>query len=279
MILHYKETQMETFFRDLSSSLLAFLDAYHCKVVVRILEEKWYAEEPERFYYTLAHKANSTLYSINHVRCNFHSHYHMRISSYLLFRSIMLDVITGEYIIRQNDGDAQRKEMILRLNADHIDYTYRAIGTTAKHVFGFTDEEVEQMRASIRGKRSMYFEGEEMSVKPLKASVYAMARKLTNGSVEGAALHFVQRAFNYYDLYSKYEHPGDLSFHLTNRVYETENAVKEYSELYECLQITLAFLVSIVHLWDYEAKELEQLSNSVLFFTPDILEKYSKDNQ
>ncbi|MES2331341.1 MAG: hypothetical protein V4539_17185 [Bacteroidota bacterium] len=269
---------METFFKDLSSALLAFLDKYHGSVVVRILEEQRYTEEPERFYYTIAHKANSTLYSINHVLCNFHSHYHMRISAYLLFRSIMLDVITGEYIIRQNNDDAQRKEMILRLNADHIYHTYRAIGTTAKQVFGFCDEEVEQMKASLRARRSMYFEGDEMSVKPLNTSVFAMARKLTDGSVEGAALHFVQRAFNYYDLYSKYEHPGDLSFHLTHRVYETENAVKDYSELYECLQITLAFLVSIVHLWDYETKELEKLSDNVLLFTPDELEKRVKDD-
>ena len=50
---------MDTFFENLSSAVLDFADTFHMDVVVRVLIESRYVEEPERFYYTIAHKTTA----------------------------------------------------------------------------------------------------------------------------------------------------------------------------------------------------------------------------
>lgn len=260
---------MDTFFENLSSAVLDFADTFHKDVVVRVLNESRYVEEPERFYYTIAHKTNSTLFTVNHVIRNFHTHYHTRIGMYILFRAIMADIVTAEYVTRQNPEDEDRKVMITRIYADHIYHTYRSIDKSVRHVFKFTDADVQKMQENLRLLHPVYFEGTDFKIKELKTSVYTMAKELALKSTGVSDLYFIERAFNYYDLFSKYEHPGALSFHLTHRVYETKKMGVEYKELYACLQITLAFLVTIVNLWDYDRKPFEALADKVLSFTPD----------
>ena len=109
----------EEYFKELSSLIMEFTTNYSHQVIQKILEKEEYITEPKRFYYTLIHKTNCTLDSANIFIRNFDSKRNYHSSLFILFRSILNDIILAEFIIINTENDNEKKELIERIYFDH----------------------------------------------------------------------------------------------------------------------------------------------------------------
>jgi hypothetical protein len=244
--------EAEAYFKELSSLIMEFTTNYSQQVIQKILEKEEYITEPKRFYYTLIHKTNCTLDSVNIFIRNFDSKRNYHSSLFILLRSILNDIILAEFIIINTENDVEKKELIERIYFDHIDNVIKTCEKTLRHLHRWNSEQTEKQIKDIK-KNSRFFDLKgEPKLKPIASSPNPIIRKIFAKNLKEGNSKLLKIAFDQFSLFSKFEHFGELSFKLTHRGYDDNEQQNLRSELHYSIRIIISALNNYAKLWDEE---------------------------
>jgi len=277
-----KESEnFDKYLTGLTSEIQDFHSRYWKLIINRIYDEQLYVEEPQRFFFTVIHKIISTIDVANILIKNFDTKNHFRISLYILIRSIMADIIVCEYVLRTEKSNDARQTLIKKIYSDHFNYVLRSIETTYRHLGDWTKEKVEAEKNKVRSSNKEWFhENGNLKYSPLQTSPALLIRKMISQKKSGDDYHLLDRAFNYYDSYSKLEHLGILSIHITHRIYNTDETIKQIKEIFESLLIIVNALINYTGAWKKtfrkEKLSLSEIKDRILQYNP---EKWFENNK
>jgi len=243
--------QIDEYFSDLASIILRFNKYYWENVLQKILETKDYSDEPKRFFYTVMHKTHNVLESANLYIHNFNIKKNYQTSLNILLRSILADIIVAEYVLISPKDDDERKILINRIYMDHVDKTYNSISRVYAKIEGLSDKEIEKAKEEFRSNRPQYFDDKGNIInKPLKTSVESIIKRIFSEKPQNKHYKLLKMAFDNYDLFSKLEHLGDLSYALTHKVYYSEYVGKGFIKASDSINIAMCALINYCNCWD-----------------------------
>lgn len=253
--------QMSNYFSDISSLILEFTNFYHTKILNAIVNSEDYVDEPKRFIYVICRKTKDVTEALNIYIRNFDNRNHYQISIYILLRSILSDIIVSEYVILFGKNDDERKKIIESIYIDHVDKTYKSIEKTYKKINNYSAIEIESIKEEFRKKKPKYFDSDDnIAGSPLRTSPEKLINEIFSKKPQNEEYGLLKLAFHYYDMFSKYEHLGDLSFSLIHRVYDPATKNERWSEIYESINIIMSVLINYTNCWnDKFIKEREEL--------------------
>lgn len=164
---------------------------------------------------------------------------HFHDSLIIILRTLISDTITFYYILNKSVENDDLKSNIKWLYSDHLRYVENNLRKTYKITNKLSDTEVENKINDLIKKRADFYdtEGKLKFKKPLP-STSGMIQSIFSDNQGDVDLAHLKRAFSLYDLFSKYEHFGDLSFQLIHR---------QFQEKYD-RQIIYEEIVDTVHI-------------------------------
>ena len=264
----------DEYFSNISSIILKFCNFYHKRILSNIVEGEEYIDEPKRFIYTVCRKTCDVTEALNIFVRNYNTHFHYQISTIILLRSILSDIIISESIIILGRNESELKDLVNKIYLDHIDKTYTSIDNLYKIVNDWDSETVDKMKIDFRNVKSNYFDNNgKMIGTPLRTSPEKLLKRVFAEKPKKSDYELLKLAFHYYDIFSKYEHLGDLSFYLIHRVYDTKEDKKRWFEIYQSLELIMTVLINYTNCWDgkfqTERKELNLILKEYIKMKPE----------
>lgn len=250
---------IDEYFDKLSSLLLSFTCYYNEKVIQKILNEERYADEPERFYFTIVSKTNGSLDVANLLIRNFYYKPHFHPSLFIIIRSILSDIVVGEYVNMTAKDDADIKEKIDSIYSDHIVRIYKSINKSYAQLDEWTQDRIEEEQKKALAAHPKYL---DLLGKPKfkLISFQEMIHEIFLQKTSDQDFSVYREIYSNYDMFSKYEHFGELSFHLLHKPF-TERSIREkFADVYQCIKITITVLRIYCSIWgDLLSEEMEVL--------------------
>jgi len=218
-----------------------------------ILDKGDYLVEPQRFYYTVAFKLRNILDAASFLVKNLDGKPHYHDSTFLLLRTCLFDTVNLYYIMDQEANVSIQKERIERIMFDHV----KSIWICA--------QDHEERRLIIE-KFPGCFENDKFRKEIVKVNIISMYNEITSLSLKKE----VKIAIDLYNIFSKVEHNGILSFSLLHAHYENEGAMSAKYKVYLATKkIMMVITLLIRHAWniaenDKRFLELVRLNNMLL---------------
>ena len=201
-------------------------------LIIPLMDPNKVSTEPNKFFYSLLLKFNNALESLNILLLNIRGKPQFSDSICILLRTLLSDVITLEYIIRNDDiSENTLIKEIDNVYFDHIKYMYKNM-----HLFGklnrSTDREVSKQQRAIINEFPRFFRKDGSFSKEYDGlpSMSKMIQKINEDAPNSIYKQFAIKAFHYYDIFSKYEHLGAMTFQFVHRAYDdslVEDVIKE----------------------------------------------------
>lgn len=249
--MRIKDTyEIEEYFIELSSFIKEFTTDYAEQVIHKVLEKEEYITEPKRFFYTLIHKANCALDAANIFIRNFDSKRNFHSSLFVLLRSILNDIILAEFVIISTENDEEKKEVIERIYFDHIENILKTCEKTLPQLHQWNPEKKFEHIESIK-KNSRFFDSDGNSkIKSIPTNPNQLIRKIFANKLKSDSSKLLKIAFDQFELFSKFEHFGELSFELIHRGYDDSKNNNLRYEVHFSIRIIIAALNNYSNLWD-----------------------------
>jgi len=145
------------------------------------------------------------------------------------------------YLLERSENDEDKfVANIKALYFDHIDYTIRCINGDFAAIYGDTKEISQRRIDEIKKNRTEYFDSCGNScIRPLNVSVRTALRYIASNTASKEKKLLIQKFYHHYDIFSKYEHLGDLTFEFIHRQYKDETK----HELAQSIAESINFLV------------------------------------
>lgn len=185
-------------------------------------------DEPGRFLYTILFKSNNGLDTTSFLLANYSGKPHFVDSLVIILRSIISDyAILWYLLVLSDDPDDHKQEKFSRnvqsLNFDHVMSTIAGLRNNFGPIHGFTKSQIEENIAEIIKNRPQYFDGNgDPIVEKIKWSVRIALTEIAKRRKSPEELWLAQRYYHHFDIFSKYEHLGEFSFHLIHRQYDSK---------------------------------------------------------
>lgn len=214
-------------------------------IIHHILETKAIENEPYKFLYTLLFKINNGLDTINLLTVNLYSKPHFADSIFILLRTFLSDCIIYDYLLTLSKDDDDLIENIKRLNYDHVDFTIKNL-KIYRDAYKKTELEVTSLEEELKRLKDNYFdESGNPLIKKLDASITKAVKYIINNKT-GESIDLPIDAFHYYDIFSKYEHLGDLTFILIHRQFKDNSKHDIFLEIYHSINIITHYMSTII---------------------------------
>lgn len=270
---------LDKYFESFSSALLEFVVYYQDKVLCKILDEKRYVEEPERFYFTIMTKSNNSLDVINLLIRNFHAKPHFHASLFVLLRAILSDIMITEFVSVSPDTDESRVDLIKGIYNDHVARTYNSISGTYALLSGWSNKDIALEQKSFISSNPQYFdENGKLLTKSVDVSVKKVVTAILSRKAQESDLSFLRMLYSHYDMFSKYEHVGELTFRLVHKPYFEESVKIQFIEVFESVGIIVSALINYCNVWDEllleEVKDLQSLVKRIFKNDLSLLNNY-----
>ena len=238
-------THRELFFKEMGSQLLAFSSQYQALLVDKVWMDASKKTEPLHYFYTVSKKTTDVLETASYLVNNFHSKPNLHSSLFILFRSILADLITTEYVIRSSSN--QESEMlpyIQEVYFDHLDAASAMLLKTAPTVFGWdSDQAKKEHNLFISEVRKEYPEWEQ---RRKSSGIRSIVRKMAASPQIKAEKGFLKESYWLYERFSKLEHFGALSYNMLHRSYSPSQLQTIEQEVINSIGITVSGLMSYV---------------------------------
>lgn len=215
-----------------------------------ILEKLRYLEEPDRFYYTVLHKLRNILDAASFLITNLDGKPHYYDSVFLLLRTCLFDGISLYYVMDADNDNLLRNERINRIMLDHV----KSIWTSA---------EDDKERQLVIEKFPDCFDEGKFKKEIVKVNIIMMYREIKIERIKNEVLD----ALRLYNIFSKVEHNGILSFNLLHAHYEATGADSAKYKVYFALKNIMGVTSLLVrHAWkisdeDTRFKEMIRMNN------------------
>ncbi|WP_452227603.1 hypothetical protein [Lacinutrix sp. MEBiC02404] len=240
----------ESYFKELSSLILTFTTEYGDQVINKILDKDAYIKEPQRFFYTLIHKTSCSLEASNIFIRNFDSKRNYHPSLFIILRAILSDILVAEYITHCSESNAHSNELIDGIYFDHVDNIIRTCNTTFRHIYQWNENETELKKNELKANSKFYSSDGKAKCKKISTSLNSLIVKIWQSNKDKKHLIHHRRIFDLYGIFSKFEHLGELSFHLTHRGYDDTQKDTLYFDLYDSIVFIVEALVTYSKAWE-----------------------------
>lgn len=218
-----------------------------------ILEGTAYQINPGHFYYTLLHKLRNVLDASSFLIANLDGKPHYTDSAYLLLRTCLLDVSNLYFVVDKSEDKAAEQARIERIMSDHV----RAIYNSAK------GDEVE--RTAVREAYPDCFEGDKFKREIMPVNIIITRNEIDSPSLK-KEMEFI---IHYYNIFSKIEHNGTLSFDMLHAPYYPLGKIRATSRIYAAIgTIMKGVIILIRHVWihqdDKRVERMQALMGDIL---------------
>jgi len=213
---------------EYTSYLATLTNHVHHRVIGSILEQERYIKEPERFFYSLLFKLNNGLDSANLFILNIFNKPHYSDSLFLILRTLISDIITLDYILTKSKGNASElNEYIESVYYDHIKFELKNFDVL-QLLYKESKIVIDNKKQELKNERKKFFDNSGNPKSYLKdiKSVSAMVKEIAQETKKKIPLASISDAFEHYSIFSKYEHLGDLTFHLIHRSFRDDQNQK-----------------------------------------------------
>lgn len=184
-------------------------------------------DEPYVYNYTVLHKLNSALGACAFLMKEVGTRRHFSDSIFLILRASISDSLMFCHILNKSDGNHEKMNALIKsLYFDHYDYAFKDPELVSA-VRGVTLAEVEAEILELKTDNPEFFDGGgKPRVPSWKTSVRTTLKFAVSNDVDPNLRQFMKNMFGYYELFSKYEHFGFMTFSLTHRHERTEELEK-----------------------------------------------------
>ena len=242
--------------KELSSLVAKFSKYVHEEIILQILRNEEYTSEPQRFFYSILFKTNNGLDTSNYLIANFISKPHFLDSLFIIFRSLLSDTITFNYVIYKSLEKDNLEENIKALYFDHIDHTLKNYDGVYRVIHQMSDQQVADEKAKLKKTSGEYFDvNGQPRFQPLPSLPGKAMRYIFSNHFDKKKLAPLKRAFDLYDMFSKYEHFGELSFDMIHRQFKEKNQERLYTEIIDTIDILTLTMESTLNAWPSLQKE------------------------
>ena len=270
-----KSLDAESYFNELSSLILTFTTKYRKKVVNEVLETDDYIDEPERFFYTLIHKTACSLEAANIFIRNFESRRDFHPSLFILLRTILSDILVAEYLTHCSKSDEHTSELINGIYIDHIENIIRACNSTYRHIYQWNEKETNSKIDELKINSKFYSSNGDTTIKTVSTSLNSLIVKIWQSDKDKKNLKYHRRIYDLYGIFSKFEHLGELSFHLTHRGYDDTKRETLYFDLYDSIIFITEALITYSKVWEnkinFDLNECISLRTKIEQMHPSII--------
>lgn len=270
-----KKLTAEQYFTELSSLILEFTTEYRIQVVNQVLTKNEYIKEPERFFYTLIHKTACSFEAANVFIRNFDSRREYHPSLFIILRAILSDILVAEYITYCSESDEHANELINGIYFDHIENVIKTCKTTYRNIYQWNEAETNSKINELKSN-SRFFTSEGIpTVKGLSTSLNKLIVKIWQSTKDKRVLYYHRRIYGLYGIFSKFEHLGELSFHLTHKGYDDTKKESLYFDLYDSTVFIVVALLSYAKVWKdivvYDLEYFKKLQKKIENMRPEII--------
>lgn len=218
------------------------------RIVMSILDRNFYQDEPQKFFYSLLFKVNNGLDAANLLILNIFNKRLFSDSLFLILRTLLSDVITFHYILGKSKGDDTKlNEYIENVYYDHIKFMMNGVDVF-QMLYREPKAMVDEKKKEIINSRPQFFDSSG-NVKPhLKGlkSIRSMVKEIAGETDKTHSLDYLILAYEHYDIFSKYEHLGDLTFHLIHRNLEDDQKKRILSEIYYSVNVIIHYQKTMI---------------------------------
>jgi hypothetical protein len=212
--------------------------------------------EPYKFTYTVLNKLNAGLNTCALLIKNVESSYHFADSIMVILRSLISDTVMFYHILNKSKGDdAEMASLIKSLYFDHLDYTLKDPEFISLIMrISKPEAEVELLQRK-RWYLEYYNNDGSPSVASWKTTVKGAVKFALTNPVNPNVRDLMRSLFHYYDIFSKYEHFGFLTFELTHRQYREERIKEVVFQIRDSINCLTSTIECAIGLWpDIQAR-------------------------
>ncbi|MGY6648507.1 hypothetical protein [Wenyingzhuangia sp. IMCC45574] len=201
-------------------------------------------KESSQFFFTILFKLTNGLDSLNIFLINLENKPQFSDSLFICLRSLLLDMLTVDYLIIKSEFEEKNIQANLdSLKSDHVLYQIKNL-KTYKEIFNLSESDYQKKRKELINHFNKYLNKngklqENLNKFPTSAGI--MIKEIKKRCNNTAFLSNSIEAFEYYDLYSKYEHLGEYTTKLVFRGYHSENINSLFNEAKSCLRLLISF--------------------------------------
>src|SRR3990170_3781634 len=245
---------------DLFTGKVSHLTSFTMKCIMKkIWDENKYLDEPYTYLYTLLFKTLNSLDTSNVLLLNVLNKPTTTDGLYLICRTTLSDLILFEYLFRRSKDDEQLTNNIARLYCDHIYYQIDAMKTFYQAAYGKSPAEIEEEINKLKSTRLQCFDSTGTNKYDTRDfTVKKMSNYILSTKEKDEDLNNLIRARELYDVFSKFEHFGELTIHLTHRHFKNNRIEEVINEVVKSFKITVRYLDELtLLLCSKESKEYQ----------------------
>lgn len=228
-----KTTQFQTNINLFSNNISKLTNIVHKDIILELMKSDKINEEPYKFEYTVLHKLNNGIETVNLLILNFLNKPQFLDSICILLRTLLLDVITLDFVYTNSAGKQEKYlEQIQNVYYDHIKFTIKNIKDFGS-LYEDSQKEINEKIEQLKKQKNEYYDINQEPLAHLKGlkSCYVMVKEIKEQTSSNYSLNFLILAYEHYDIFSKYEHLGDLTLQLTHRGYQDESIERILTEI------------------------------------------------
>jgi hypothetical protein len=217
-------------------------------------------EEPYRYVYTVLHKLNAGLDTAAFLVREIEASYQFTDSVFIILRSLLSDSIMYYHIINKSKGNVDEiKRLIQSLYFDHFEHMLKDPAFISR-LSGISNKEAEAQLNQVKmGHPEFYNANGTAKVESLKASVRSALNFALVNPIEPIIRTSMQAQFHYYDIFSKYEHFGYLTYDLTHRQYDEKKIPNVVSDITTSITSLMPTYLSAIGFWPGLKRQFEPL--------------------
>lgn len=233
------QTNLELF----SNNISALTNLVYKDFILELMKNEKINTEPYKFEYTILHKLNNGITTVNLLILNIFNKPQFVDSVCILLRTLLSDVITLDFVYTNSHGKSDEYlKQIQNVYYDHIKFTLNNID-----LFGIlydeSQEEINKKKIQLIKNKNEYFGKNQKPLSHLKGlkSCSGMVRQIKNQTSSRFPLDFLILAYEHYDIFSKYEHLGCLTFQLTHRGYQDNSTKRILNEIQTSIMVIIHY--------------------------------------
>jgi hypothetical protein len=268
-----KDLTAQEYFENLYSLVKGFLNDYRQNVVNQIMNSEDYVEEPKRFFYTLLQKTASTIDAASIYIYNFDHKRDCHSALFIILRATISDLLVTEYIFNCSETDDEALVKLERLYFDHIDNVVRLCDSTFRHIYQWNVSETETQKNNLKANSRFYDSDGKPKYERLPTSLNKLIVEMYSKEKDKQVLNYHRRAYDLYNIFSKLEHLGELSFAMVHRGYDDKKQATLWFDLYDAILFIFLSLCAYPSIWEenlkYDKEHYLAIVNKIKELHPD----------
>lgn len=234
---------------SISSLISKTIESAKIELIHPVMDNINDENEYRQFVFTILFKLANGLESVSLLYSQLNNKPQYSDTIFISLRALLADRITMDFLLFKSDFKTENiHERLEWIKYDHIKYTLDNL-KIFQSIYGSSNQEIELSKSDLKSRFPNYFDNEgnlKHSYKRLP-SIGNMVKEIIAGTKKDTVFHHrLTLSYEHYDIYSKYEHLGQLTPHLVFRGYEPSQQESLFTEIQTCLHLLMDFMSELL---------------------------------